>query len=388
MIRILILLLFSVPVLAQPNVSQWSEVAPVPEPIPDGKVITVAPNDNVKRIIETASNATVRFLPGTFELGPIFVPVGVNLDLGSSLVVATQPGGFNQVQAVFWFKSSRAEGNQTISGGTIDGRNIAAGGIIIDGRDKVQISGTKFRSFNFVGLWILNSSNGEAKDLEFFNTSAATNSWASGELSFFNLSNWDIHHVKVSSNSPNKGYGLKAMYNKGTLTNVRFYNITTRMNVNSIWNGGQSKNIGLEIENTRIVGTVEIFNCDFGNQISLALGPLGNGKVIVRNNTGNLSGSTYFVETVGHNIEIRDNRVQGVGIFAANFQKNGTWSNLQIYNNELFNAPGTPDWAGLILVGADGVTNSRLGPNQFPEGRKLIHYMGRTGGFTIVGSNQ
>jgi hypothetical protein len=384
MLRILFIFI-SFSVVAQPNLSTV-RIAPIPEPPVDGKTIVVSPSSDVKRVIETAqAGTTVKFNAGKYYLKAIHVPVKVNVDLGNAEVVATEPGGFNQVQAVFWFKSaSKINGDQWIRGGTILGNNIAAGGIIIDGRDNIQISDTKFRDFNFFGLWLLNSSNGEARDLEFFNTSGATNSWASGELSFFNLSSWDIHHIKVSSNSPNKGYGLKAMYNKGTLINVRFYNITTDMSHQSVWNGGQSKNIGLEIEGTRIVGTVEIFNSHFGNQVSLAIGSPDQGKVIVRDCVFDTKGDTYALETILDNLEFRNSTIRNTQMITANFQRQPSrWKNWLIKDIKFEQPAGVPSWGGLFLIGHSGVQNVVIQNVTHPPVHTVVRYMDVQGGVTL-----
>src|SRR5690606_1134721 len=142
---------------------------------------------------------------------------------------------------------------------------------------------------------------------------------------------------------PNGGYGFKALYPKKKLKNVKFFRLNTRMHLESWWNNGQSKNIGFEIEGSTIEGTVEIFDCVFDNQVSLAIGEGSkSGKVIVRDNRGTLNGSTYFLELVGSNFEVYRNKPKGVGIFIANFQKNGVWSNWNIYDNEMVEPAPTP----------------------------------------------
>jgi hypothetical protein len=144
----------------------------------------------------------------------------------------------------------------------------------------------------------------------------------------------------------------------------------------------------MEWRNINVRG-LEIAYNKFRNEVSLAYHKPSEGyKTRIHHNEGDLGGDTYFLELVGSDFEVFQNKVKGTGIFAANFQKNGVWSGWNIYDNEMYDAPATPGWAGLILVGADGVVNSKLGPNKFPAGRELIRYMGKTGGFTIVNPNQ
>jgi hypothetical protein len=384
MLRILFIFI-SFSVVAQPNLSTV-RIAPIPELPVDGKTIVVSPSSDVKRVIETAqAGTTVKFNAGKYYLKAIHVPVKVNVDLGNAEVVATEPGGFNQVQAVFWFKSaSKINGDQWIRGGTIRGNNIAAGGIIIDGRDNIQISDTKFRDFNFFGLWLLNSSNGEARDLDFLNTSGAINSWAAGELCFFNLTNWYIHHVTVKSTSANRGYGLKAMYGNGTLTNVKFSHISTDMNHSSIWNNGMSKNIGVEVHDTKVVGMLEFFNCNFGNQVSLALGHPNQGKVLVRDCVFDTAGDTYAIETIMDNFEFRNSTVRRTQMVTANFQPQPyRWKNWVIKDIKVEQPAGIPSWGGLFLIGQSGVENVVIERISHPGLSPVVRYMGVQGGVTL-----
>jgi hypothetical protein len=358
-----------------------------PPPIPEVGIINVTPSQNIKQAIETASAKTIKFSDGIYNLENIFVPAGVNIDLGTATINAITHGNFNEQKAVFHFNSgSRADGNQYIQGGTINGKNIAACGIIVNNRNNVHIRNVNLQDFKFVGVWVQNASGGSIGPAKLSNTSGATNSWASGEVCFTNISNYDIHDIHVSSNASNRGYGFKALYNNGSIgPNVQFRNLTTAMNHSSIWNGGQSRNIGFELSETKIISPVEIHNNTFGNQVSLAIGYQDQGELIVRDNIFDTGGDTYAIETLLDNLKFYNNTIRNTQMMFANFQTNKKWKNWVVYNNRFESSPGVPSWGGIFLIGGAGVDNVRIYNNIIsqPAGSALVRYMGVTGGVTV-----
>jgi hypothetical protein len=360
----------------------------VPPP-PTGDVLNVSPTSNVKSVIETASNKTILFAPGTYNLPSVFVPAGVSIDLGTAIVVATTPGNFNEAKAVFHFNSgSRIGGNQFIQGGTIRGNNIAACGIIVNNRDNVHIRNVNLSDFKFLGIWVQNASGGSVGPAKLFNTSGAITSWASGEVCFTNISNYEFHDLDLGSNATTRGYAMKALYGGGTVgPNVKFYNIKCNMNKASVWNNGQSMNIGLEVHDTKIIAPVEIYNSYFYNQMSLAIGHHNQGKIRVHHNTFDSPG-TYAVETILDNFEFDNNIIINSPMMFANFQKNTMWSNWVAYKNKFINPAPTPTWGGIILVGGDGVSNVRIYDNDIVQkpGVALVKYMGVQGGVDTSGN--
>jgi hypothetical protein len=369
------------------STQQISVVDDPVQPTPTGDILNVTPTSNVKSIIETASNKTIKFADGVYNLPNISVPVGVSIDLGNAVVNATTPGNFNEQKAVFHFSSgSKVAGNQFIQGGTIKGNNIAACGIIVTNRDNVHVRNVNLSDFKFVGVWVQNASGGSIGPAKLFNTSGATNSWASGEVCFTNISNYDIHDIHVSSNASTRGYGFKALYNNGTIgPNVRFRNLTTAMNHSSIWNGGQSRNIGFELSETKLIAPVEIHNNTFGNQVSFAIGYQDQGELIVRDNIFDTGGDTYAIETLLDNLKFYNNTIRNTQMMFANFRINKKWKNWVVYNNRFESSPGVPSWGGVFLIGGAGVENVRIYNNVIaqPAGSALIKYMGVTGGVMV-----
>jgi hypothetical protein len=151
-----------------------------------------------------------------------------------------------------------------------------------------------------------------------------------------------------------------------------------------VWNGGQSKNIGLEIEGTRIVGTVEIFNSHFGNQVSLAIGSPDQGKVIVSDCVFDTKGDTYALETILDNLEFRNSTIRNTQMITANFQRQPSrWKNWLIKDIKFEQPAGVPSWGGLFLIGHSGVQNVVIQNVTHPPVHTVVRYMDVQGGVTI-----
>lgn len=367
-----------------------SDAPPVVTP-PTGGI-----NTGFEEAIRTAApGRTVVFNKGTYELPNINVPPGVNIDLGGSTILGKSPAPrWNDTGAVFMFDSpSPVDGNQTIRNGIVDGRQIVSGAVRVTNRNQVHIDTVNARETRFFGHWVQNCKNGSIKNFELHNCSSVeyrgTNNWASGACSFENIHNYEISHGRATSNRENGGYGFKAMYREKTIGNVRFHHLSTAMRKDSWWNNGQSKNIGFEIETTRIASPIEIFDCTFGNQISLAIGYPDQALVRVRNSTFELGGDTYAVETVLDNFEFVDCIVRGSQMLIANFQRQKyRWKNWRIRNIRFENPAGVPDWGGLYLIGHSGVQNVVIENVQHAPVKRLVHYMDVRGGVTVDGKPQ
>jgi hypothetical protein len=349
---------------------------PEPEPQPEPEIPIGGISSGFEEAIRTAAaGKTVVFARGTYELPNIVIPKGVSVDLGGSTIKGKTAGAFNDQNAMFEIDGGL---NQTIKNGTLLGGNIVSGLVMLTNCDGVHVDGIKGQDTKFTGIWARGCKNGSIKNFKLHNTSGAVESWASGDLAFSGLTNYEIAFGEVSSDSSQRGYGFKALYPGSTLANVKFHHIKTAMNHSSIWAGGKSKNIGFEIHDTKILGTVEIYDCVFGNQVSLAVGWQDQGKVIVRNNLFDTAGDTYALETLLDNLEFYDNKILNTQMIFANFQVNKKWKNWRVERNE-FSSPATcPTWGGLFLIGGAGVDNLYIAGNRITQRNNapLIKYMG------------
>lgn len=314
---------------------------------------------------------------------------GVSLDMGGSTIIGKVPGGFNEDKPQFCLN-----GNQSIKNGTIAGKNIIAAGIIGSG-DNLIIDKINVTDCNFVGIWLRDARLGKLTNFKLRNTSAATTGWASGECSFTDLNEFEIGNGEIYTDSKTRGYGFKALYGHGTLTNVKFHDVKMNLSHDSLWNYGQSRNIGMEIHNTMVKGKMEIYNCEFHNQMSLALHYPDGGPVIVRDNMFDLAGDTYCIETVLDNLEVYGNTFKVSQMWLANFKKQTQkWKNWKVYKNKFIVPAGIPGgWGAMFLVGESGVNNVNVYENEievkggFTANAPMLRYRGATGGFNFATSN-
>ena len=281
-----------------------------------------------------------------------------------------------------------ANGNQTVSGFTINGKFLCNGGIIVDGRDNVKILDVRVQETTYFGVWLKNTTGSEFANSELINGSWASVGWVTGELDVYNITNTIIHHNFIKTTRTDKGYGIKALWPDGTVRNCKFYNNRFELVHTSMWNNGSAPNIDIELHDTYYDG-IEFYENDFSTMgLSLAghKPAVGNSRTIVRNNRFTWS-STAAIEVVCHNITIENNVFNGSPIMTANFAANGRYTGI-VVNNNTFNSSGTnPGWAALHLIGADGmeitITNNKYTNTR---GYQLVKHMGPPGNSVVVQS--
>jgi hypothetical protein len=405
--------------ISVPNTGAWStyKVVSADVDVPDGKIVRIdvlegsfngdyiefvnfsAPpvppttggiSSGFKEAIQTAGQGkTVLFAKGTYPIDQINVPIGVSVDLGDSTLIGTAPGGFNQDKPMF-----RLNGNQKFGNGSINGKNIISSMVTASG-DNIQIDGINGQDCNWLGIWLNGARNSKVSNFKLRNTSGATTSWAAGELCFSNLNNVEITGGDLSSDSKTRGYGMKAMYQDSTLKDVQISNVKIDMNADSVWNNGMSKNIGLELHQTRITN-VEIFNCEFYNQMSLSYQYQG-GKTVVRNNMFDMAKSTYIIEYILDGLEFYGNTCKNWQMITANFRgqyinndpaRPIKWANAIIRDNNFLSPAGIPTWGGAFYQGETGVVNFSAKNNtiEIKRGQKplLLKFRGTTGGVNNI----
>jgi hypothetical protein len=282
--------------------------------------------------------------------------------------------------------SQQAAGNQTISGFTINGKFQCNGGIMVDGRDAVKILDVKVQETTYFGAWLKNTTGSEFANNELINGSWASVGWVTGELCVHNITNTIIHHNFFKTTRNDKGYGIKALWPDGTVTNSKFYNNKFELTHFSLWNNGSAPNIDIELHNTFYNG-IEIYENDFSTMgLSLASHrPTKGGRTIVRNNRF-VWCSTAHIELVCSNITIGPGNVfNGAPMLTANFQPNGKWTDIIVTGNTFTSNGANPSWGGTHLIGANGMdmtitnnTYNHLG------GYTFVKHMGAPANSTIV----
>lgn len=334
---------------------------------PTGTIINVLPGQSIKSKTETASqNTTVVIAEGTYNENIVNVPVGVSIagaGTGKTIINATgtYPG---DDAAVFQLKSdNRVEGNQTIGGFTINGNNRSETGVIVSNRNNVNVNNYTARDCTFSGLQVKSSDNSSINIIDLFNCSWASSGWSSGELCIGDVKNFTATDVKLGSNSPNRGYAVKVLPRFSAI-NINFSKFDIAMHKSSIWNNGQSMNIGIELADAYYDG-IEISDCVTKNQWSFASGqPTKSGKLYVHNNVFNLGGGTYALEMICSDAEISYNQIYGGMMFLANFKPNMKARNWNVHHNVFTDPAGASSWTGVFLFGANGVENVNINNNE------------------------
>lgn len=367
-------------------------IAVTPTP-PSGTLLL--PGVSMKTVVEAASSGTMFQLGnGTYPETIVNVPIGVSILPPSSGVAVINYSGSAVAQGsqgIIQLKSgSSTNGNQTISGFTLKGNNLANGGIIIENRTGVIISDVKIENMTFFGGWVV-SSTVDWGNSTFTNTSWASTGWCSGELNLFNPKG-RVHHNTFTNTLNTKGYGIKSMWGNNTWDALVIEENTFNLVPSSVWKNGSGPNIDIEFHDTWVgSGNVIIQNNKLKNMIS-ATGnkTTGNtGRWIIRNNEFTLqAGSTCHVEVACNNIDIKNNIMRGASIITANFVANAKYNDCVVDGNDFVSNNANPGWGGTFLIGPTGVTNFVYKNNKITKGSyTLIKYMGVTGGTSDGGGN-
>lgn len=378
---------------------QESTVGPDPEPPipPDpGNLINVSPGQDVYNIIRTASNCTLNFLPGRYNLQYVTVPPTVNLQAQTAwtatIVGTSVSSSVTTTEAVL--KLTGSSSGQFIKGLIIDGNNKSNGGIWVTNRDNVTLD-VRVINHKFFGIWLSDTQNGVVnaylKDNSYCNTS-----WASGEIVLGGyVNNYELN-LDWYTTTASRGYGLKILWQNGSnaalsannLGNVKINLLGGELNHYSNWNNGQSRNIGVELFGCKITGDVTITGT-IKNQISLH--PQQSVKQIRIHDFVADTKDTYFIESIASNTKVEDGVIYNTGMMGANFQNNEHISNVWFDNVRFVQPNGLAMSYGAVhLIGHKGVSNYRL-TNCYVEvlrGFPLVKYYGSpASGVTIDGTN-
>jgi hypothetical protein len=217
---------------------------------------------------------------GTFiETGLIEVPLGVSVvgaGIDKTILKAassfyyhpTSPAYSTDKFLISLNEYNQLNGNQTLSGFTIDGDTKQLhGGIYVRHRNNVVIENVKVQNTNFTGIWLW-----DLKDSKLLNTQIINSSWGSaaycvGALNLGNLERVDIAGLNINEST---GYGIKAIGPDGgnNIIGVKIHDSRISVHPRGLWNNGSAPNIAIELWQVNLVGN-EIYNTYVDNTISL-----------------------------------------------------------------------------------------------------------------------
>lgn len=328
-----------------------------------------------KTVVFNKGNYTMPYLPK--------LPVGVSVDFGGSTINVNSAGGFNKQEAFINLENGR---DQTIKNGIIKGMGKASGAVMLTGCDRVHVDGLQVNDFKFFAIWPRDSKNGSIKNSRVENNSWV-DGWASGDIAFHGLTSYLFENIEAYSNDPARGYGFKAMYDKRSLKDITFRNIKTRMHHNSNWNAGQSHNIGFELADSLLEGTILIEQCDFGNQVSFSCQQANPGRVIVRNSIFDVANDRYCIEGIVNNLEVYGCRFLNGSQWLFNGKPTIVVENWNIHDNE-FDQGTAPSygWGGVVLIGKNGAKGVNIKGNtiRHRKDNALLKFQGAQGGVNDV----
>lgn len=308
---------------------------------------------------------TIVLSAGTFvETAAIQLAPGVNLT-GAGVSQTTlsagsipNPGTGNSV-LVQLHSGSKTNGNQTLSGFSINGQSKALeGGIHVQGRDNVVIHDVNVTNTAHTGIRVIAGWSGtdnapgpfyntgiQIYNCVLTNTAHDLDGWTSGAMSLGGLDGALVHHNTINET---EGYGIK-FENFGWFKGIKVYNNTINTNnVDALWGADAT------IEFWNIFENSEIYDNTLNNWVSIvnksqATGTSllfhGNREVVTDDTNTNVG-----IELAAGNAKVYDNYFEqvrwGVGMWQEKYV-----SNNEIYNNVFYNRvlPSEPWNSGIYF---------------------------------------
>lgn len=334
---------------------------------------------------------------GTFvESGLIEVPLGVSI-VGAGIDKTTlkaassfhhnpaSPGYSLDKFLIRLNGSTTSNGNQTLSGFTIDGDGKKLhGGIYVRNRNNITIDQVKIKFTNFTGIWLWDVKDTKLKNSIIINSSWGNTGYCSGALNVGNLERVEIDNLIVDEST---GYGIKAIGPSGNnnIIGLKIHDSRISVHPHGLWNGGSAPNIAIELWQVNLVGS-EIYNTYVDNTISLvnsnATPSTGVQTIRVHHNTIDMetraNGAGYGIELTVHDAEIDHNYfIKGTNGIANWDHAMKNWS---IHHNTFYALQGT--YPGEIVRSQkNGLNNVKLYNNTIEfTGTKTMNVVGLYGG--------
>ncbi|WP_227014009.1 carbohydrate-binding protein [Paenibacillus psychroresistens] len=342
--------------------------------------------------------STIYLTAGTFvETKPALIPLGVNIQgAGEANTILSSSGvtlapGINPSAADYklWYDGSLiqlisphytvfrdptsaviapANGNQTITGFTIDGNSKSLkAGVWVENRNNVTLHHVTFKNLDQRGAvfgpgdkdWFVYPAyymtGTKIYNCTFINSGKNLGDESIGNLNIAQLDGADIYNITINDNQG--GYGIKFIYD-GYLKNVKIHDSTITVSESDpMW----GENISIELWN---LGTGnEIYNVNCNTWLSLVNhpgifdAPVGTENMKVHGvRMIDLDGDSAkeAIEIAAPGIEVYDSYFQNKGFGMALWDMGH--KNISIHNNIFYNTTEHSNWAG---AGAIYIDNSR-----------------------------
>lgn len=339
----------------------------------------------------------IQLSAGTFiESGLIEVPLGVSIygaGIDKTILKATNtfyyypssPAYATDKFLLSLNASSQVNGNQTLSGFTIDGDSKKLhGGIYVHYRSNVIIDAVKVQYTNFTGIWLWDVKDSKLLNSHIINSAWGSSSYCVGALNIGNVERVEIANLNVNENT---GYGIKAIGPGGNNNILSLKIRDSRISVHpyGLWNNGSAPNIAIELWSVNLVKS-EIYNTYVDNTISLinsnATPSTGVQTIRVHHNTIDMEtrakGAGYGVELTIHDAEIDHNYFLKGTYGIANWDH--AMKNWNIHHNTFYALQGT--YPGEIVRSqSNGLHNVKLYNNTIEfAGTKTMNVIGVYGG--------
>jgi hypothetical protein len=281
--------------------------------------------------------------------------------------------------------SGQVNGNQTLSGFTIDGDSKKLhGGIYVHYRSNVTIDAVKVQNTNFTGMWLWDVKDSKLLNSKIVNSSWGSSSYCVGALNIGNVERVEIANLDINED---RGYGIKAIGPGGNnkIVNLKIHDSRISVHPFGLWNGGSAPNIAIELWSVNLVGS-EIYNTYVDNTISLinsnATPSTGVQTIRVHHNTIDMEtraqGAGYGIELTVHDAEIDHNYFLKGTYGIANWDH--SMKNWNIHHNTFYALQGTyPGEA--VRSQSNGLHNVKFYNNTIEfAGTKTMNVIGLYGG--------
>jgi parallel beta-helix repeat protein len=296
---------------------------------------------------------TIFLSAGTFvENGLVKVPLGVSVvgaGIDKTILKAASSHYYNpsypeyarEKFLIILTHQNQLNGNQTLSGFTIDGDGKKLhGGIFVHNRNNVIIENVKVQNTNFTGIWLWNVKDAKVRNSEIINSSWGSASYCSGALNLGSIENVEIDRLKIDEG---RGYGIKAIGPTpgNNIKNLKIHDSRVSVHPYGLWKNGHAPNIAIELWDVIMVGS-EIYNTYVDNTISLVThrttASTGIQTIRVHHNRLDMitraKGAGYGVELCIHDAEVDNNYFLGGQYGIANWDH--VVKNWSIHHNTFF----------------------------------------------------
>lgn len=241
----------------------------------DGSSWDAASDDLAAVVAASQSGDTVHVGSGTFTVDEdLVVPSGVSLigrgPSGSQRTVITgsweKSGGFPPSNSVIRVADAS---DVLLQDFAVDGQNDRLpGGVYVLDSQRVSVRRVHVLDTNFVGMWLVTSSELEVDDCYLYNCGHENTNYSTGLLSLGGISDSRIHHTRIYGHDDNDGYGIKSMGGGNSLTRVEFDHLDIDVKPRAMWNGGSS-NFSMELAHSSFADEVRIHDCTMNMGLSL-----------------------------------------------------------------------------------------------------------------------